>query len=266
MDHSDAAQQLREAITARDADAVQRIVDLAGAHVVDDWDDLPMVCTAAYTGEVALVRPFLDAAPDVPPAPLGDLLFTASHDQSLPLVEFLLASALEKDHDPRIVHLLLQAGADPNTPRSDGWTPLMLAAQCAERDLVRTLLEAGADPHATKSGGWTAADMAEYRHRDAVIALLAEHGARPLSVEGAGDRTVALVSRIREFYRQKVPEATIGPIEPAAPEALAELERLIGAELPADYRQFLLHNDMRHSLPATSSAWESAPSRHGGPT
>lgn len=46
-----------------------------------------------------------------------------------------------------VVRQLLEAGTDPNTTRTDGWTPLMLAAMNGNVEIVDLLLEYGADPN-----------------------------------------------------------------------------------------------------------------------
>ncbi|CBJ31887.1 conserved unknown protein [Ectocarpus siliculosus] len=47
----------------------------------------------------------------------------------------------------RIVAMLIEAGADPNTVRpKDGYSPLLIAVEVRERDIVKALLEAKADP------------------------------------------------------------------------------------------------------------------------
>lgn len=49
---------------------------------------------------------------------------------------------------PRIVAMLIEAGANPNTVRpKDGYTPLLIAVETGERDIVKALLEAKADPN-----------------------------------------------------------------------------------------------------------------------
>lgn len=48
--------------------------------------------------------------------------------------------------------LLIELGAEVNTARQDGWTPLHVAAARGNKKAVRTLLKAGADIHAKTAG------------------------------------------------------------------------------------------------------------------
>ncbi len=89
------------------------------------------------------------------------------------------------------MRLLLEHGADPNIPTSDGATPLMAAAgvnwvvaQTFSRsdneylEAARLCLEHGADVNAVNSQGFAAVHGAANRGFDAMIRLLAEHGAK----------------------------------------------------------------------------------------
>ena len=48
----------------------------------------------------------------------------------------------------KVVDILITKGADVNTKRSDGWTPLHGATFSVQINIVKTLLRAGADPNA----------------------------------------------------------------------------------------------------------------------
>ena len=60
-----------------------------------------------------------------------------------------------------IVHLLLEAGADPNTRQRHGYTPLHAAAANADLDSVEALLAAGAAVDARNDDGDTPLMLAE---------------------------------------------------------------------------------------------------------
>ena len=60
-----------------------------------------------------------------------------------------------------MLKVLLNAGADVNHANANGQTPLMLAAQNQDDDLVSPLLRAGADPMARDLEGRTARDYAQ---------------------------------------------------------------------------------------------------------
>ena len=100
----------------------------------------------------------------------------------------LLVAAVEKREE--IVHMLLQAGANPNHGDMCGYTPLM-AAVCADAvHIVELLLAAGADPH--RACGCTGAnalhDAAIGGHTSIVKTLLA-HGVKPDDSENAEGMT-----------------------------------------------------------------------------
>jgi ankyrin repeat protein len=76
------------------------------------------------------------------------------------------------------VRLLLASGADPNAAawRSNGETPLMLAASQGKTAIVQALLKAGADPNALDLSGNTALSKTE---SPAIANLLRRAGAKP---------------------------------------------------------------------------------------
>lgn len=116
---------------------------------------------------------------------------------NLPLVEKLLAAGHSPDvSDPegqglihhailsmnerpelipdlqKIIHLILEKGANPNQADIDGITPLMLAAKSGYLEVVKDLLETGADKNATNAFKMTAVSYAELFHHDNVSHLI----------------------------------------------------------------------------------------------
>lgn len=72
----------------------------------------------------------------------------------------------------KIVKLLLDNGADPNTREQNGFTPLHAAAQNGDEEMLRTLLFGGADLTLTGKNGKTALDLAmEAGHEKATLIL-----------------------------------------------------------------------------------------------
>lgn len=100
----------------------------------------------------------------------------------------LLVAAVEKREE--IVHLLLQAGANPNHGDMCGYTPLM-AAVCADAvHIVEYLLAAGADPHrACGCTGANALHDAAIGGHTAIVKTLLENGVKPDDSENAEGMT-----------------------------------------------------------------------------
>ena len=121
------------------------------------------------------------------------------------------------------VKMLVDAGADPGQPITDGSTPLMAAAglgaprggdeevtDAGDRndpvDVIRILLDAGADANAVNDLGMTAMHYAVQRGNDRVVEFLAGRGARldiknkqgRSAAEMARGRTAALVEKLTE--------------------------------------------------------------------
>lgn len=72
---------------------------------------------------------------------------------------------------------LIRDGANPNVRRSDGITPLVLAASNNEYECIQALLENGADPDLTTEEGWHAYHFAKNSgFADAAHLLLQAHG------------------------------------------------------------------------------------------
>jgi ankyrin repeat protein len=92
--------------------------------------------------------------------------------------------------DREAARVLLEAGADPNVRRSDGESPLRLAAQGKALDLAQMLLRHGAAKTIDDFGGdrcWTALGHAAHNFDVPMIRLLLEAGADPGCEDDAGD-------------------------------------------------------------------------------
>lgn len=68
-------------------------------------------------------------------------------------IPVLLTAAYPGEYGVEKMQQLLQAGHNPNTRAANGSTPLMIAANFGNADMVRLLLEAGADATATRHDG-----------------------------------------------------------------------------------------------------------------
>ncbi|MFG1960030.1 ankyrin repeat domain-containing protein [Nonomuraea sp. NPDC049028] len=219
---------------------------------------------AADTGQIDLVRPFLDAGLPVDAEVSSSgwtPLMCAVGARSLPLVEFLISAgadvnragrgaeaatvltlALELAESQAIVSALLRAGADPNLSRPDGWTPLMLAALEGDVEVIQALVAAGADVLASKDDGKvTAAGVADREgHSDAVRVLRELGAADPVDLCAA--RLTRLVSEISAWLAEhaRPDHASLVKARGAAdPAAVAELQAAIGEPLPADFLAYL---------------------------
>ncbi len=77
--------------------------------------------------------------------------------------------------EPRIVALLLNAGADANARQQGGFTPLHGAATAGNEEIIKLLLRHGAKLHLRADGGQTAEAIAKERGNAASLALLRHH-------------------------------------------------------------------------------------------
>ena len=92
-------------------------------------------------------------------------------------------------HSPRaFIRLLLEVGADPNTPVNDGFPPLIAALSCARAapgaaarsdvdDILRLLLSFGADPNQRGINDYTPLHMAVGEKNALAIQILLDGGA-----------------------------------------------------------------------------------------
>jgi ankyrin repeat protein len=115
-------------------------------------------------------------------------------------------------HDERLVALLLERGADPNSANAHGWTSLHQAGYSGLAPLARMLLAAGAQPDlfARGDGGTPLIVALFWGHRD-VAEVLAEQGIHPRNLRAAaGLGRVELIDELagtplagahRGFYR-----------------------------------------------------------------
>ncbi len=76
------------------------------------------------------------------------------------------AAVSEPDVAMTLTRLLLEFGADPNVQQQGGWTPLHAAAAQGHRELVEMLMAQGADPYARNNEGLTPMEAAKNRGHD----------------------------------------------------------------------------------------------------
>lgn len=99
----------------------------------------------------------------------------------------------------KIMNILLDNKADIDFQASDGRTPLMAAAMCADQkqayEKVSLLLDRGAKPDRVKHGGETALMLAAGRGNEKVVELLIEKGADVNLKNGAGESAMSYAKR-----------------------------------------------------------------------
>jgi ankyrin repeat protein len=139
------------------------------ARLVRERTSAPDLFEVAALGEVELLQEKLARAPESAKAVAPDGF------GALGLASFF--GRIEA------VKVLLNAGADPNTPAANDFkvSPIHSAAANRSADtslpLCRLLLEGGADPNVAQAGGWTPLHQASAHGRTAVVELLLSHGA-----------------------------------------------------------------------------------------
>jgi cytohesin len=79
--------------------------------------------------------------------------------------------------EPKVVRMLLQAGADPTEVDQAGRTPLYRASVSGRPEVIRVLLAAGVDPNAGRQRGRSALRAAAYHGHEECVSVLLEAGA-----------------------------------------------------------------------------------------
>jgi ankyrin repeat protein len=95
---------------------------------------------------------------------------------------------------PRAIEFLVKHGSDPNLTDADGETPLHIAAEKPDLEMVRTLIRLGANVNAAGAGAprMTPLQFAGRAGDAAVVRLLLEHGADPDQINVDYDKWTAL--------------------------------------------------------------------------
>ena len=103
----------------------------------------------------------------------------------------LYASLQERAH----VIFLLQQGADPNIPDSDGETPLHHAAGHGDAVMTFALLSNGANPNLKNRHGWTPLHLAAAKGHFPIVKLLVTLGADKQAMTNVGATPLLLAAK-----------------------------------------------------------------------
>ncbi|XP_064383528.1 ankyrin repeat and KH domain-containing protein 1-like isoform X2 [Halichondria panicea] len=122
-----------------------------------------------------------------------EIIDSEDSDGMTPLVLAVLKQS------PKLVDMLMTAGADPNLANRDGMTPLMLAAEVGQVDSVKLLVEKGAEvtlPH--EMSGKTALHFASENGHTDVVELLALPEHQALAIKDMNDKTALVLTKNSE--------------------------------------------------------------------
>ena len=76
-----------------------------------------------------------------------------------------------------VIESLIQAGADINKAKNNGYTALMVASEKGHAAIVEALIQAGADIDKAANNGYTALMFAHHAGHSAIVKLLLDAGA-----------------------------------------------------------------------------------------
>ena len=139
---------LKHALEA-DPDCLNRFAD----------DGFTPLHLAGFFGREQAVGVLLDAGADLAPHSKNPMQVAA-------------INCATAGRNERCVKLILEAGADVNTPQQKGYTPLMSAASAGSESMVNLLLQAGADTSLVSEDGKTARILAEEHGHKHLLDLL----------------------------------------------------------------------------------------------
>jgi ankyrin repeat protein len=158
------------------------------AQLIWDRNPAPNLFEAAAMGRTDLLLELMEEAPDganaVAPDGFGILGLAVYFGR------------------PETAKVILDAGADPDTPTANDFKVRPLHSAAAHRDqdgslaLVRLLLDGGADPNVAQAGGWTPLHQAAAHGRKEVAEALVAHGAS-LTAKSDDGRTPLEMARVK---------------------------------------------------------------------
>ena len=121
-----------------------------------------------------------------------------------------LSSAAEKGHG-EVVKILLEKGANYETQQKQGATPLNSAANTGHGEVVKILLEKGANYETPSKNGWTPLNSAAEKGHGEVIRVIVAHVLN--KSEGVEEKTQAVKKFLREFVSYSIFSFKLGKAE-----------------------------------------------------
>jgi ankyrin repeat protein len=193
------SEDLFDAIEARDAERVRRLLDEEPAHATSrDANGVSALMQALYRLDMALVDAVKVHVTDLDvfeAAAFGDLdRLTAVLDHDPASVTVYSGDGFTPLHFAAFfgrfeaAQLLVARGAEVNA-FGRGWmtgTAMHSAVSRSHGDVVRILLDAGADPNVRQSAGWTPLHSSAANGDLTSVRLLLDAGADPAAVNDEG--------------------------------------------------------------------------------
>ncbi len=148
------------------------------------------------------------------PVDVGGDVATSSETPAM-MEAYPLHRAVKSGDTEKVRALLSTGNGDIGTATASGWTPLMIAADQGNLELVQLLLEQGASPGPTLPNGYTAMHLAvRAGHMDIVATLLASG----MSIDERGPEPPVFIEyRIEHVDFQKLPPASSYTQRPPEP-------------------------------------------------
>lgn len=202
-----ANQELILAVKSNDFKKVQALInDKANVNKEDSEGYTPLMYAAIY-GYKDIVKLLLYAKAD------PNLKTKRGHTTLTALFDAIYQShgrlLQEKVHE-EIVNLLLEANADPNISDSSKNTPLLLAIELPNVDMVESFLKYGANPSMPNSKGQTPLMLAAKYNKPYITRLLLENGAYIYINDKDNDGDTALMIAQKAGYEKIVEILELG--------------------------------------------------------
>ncbi|KHN74170.1 Ankyrin-2 [Toxocara canis] len=230
---------LHSAAAAGFTDVVRMLITRGTNVDIRTRDNYTALHVAVQSGRASVVETLLGFGADVHVVG-GQLGETALH----------IAASLTTEDATQCAVMLLKSGAQPNVTRSDGETPLHIAARNPLPSMIRLLLSEGADPKLTSHTGESALHVAARSCNSEAARLMLEHLLKTLSP-----------AEIKEFVNARTFETGESALHVAARSCNSEaarlmLEHLLKTLSPAEIKEFVNARTFEDGLTAVHYAAE----------